>query len=466
MGGKEGSRGYIYQSFASIFEALCQNDWDKIYVEYNSPNDKVDIALENSGHIFKSIQVKSTINSFDKSSIIKWTCDLFNDNINATEFEMFLIGNASPSAISFKNAIDSLKETNNDKSKLSKIDNESLSNFDTSLLSGKTLLITFINYDLDSLMKLLVAALLKYISKKNIVLDYDRLELIAKTIVTNNYLSSLGNSGINKKDFDFQIEKYVMMLNNKCFGTKVLGIISFTRGTDDISQYADPILSFTGWFEGRKLKSEYTWDTVYNTLNRFLLQNTNSNYIYQLMIDSHLSIAFACGRILDPKSRINALPSNPKPNHKTEIWKIDDFIDDSCFDLVVKKENIDENEYDTALIISITHDIKANVEEYISESQLKIGKEITLTIGGKGPCPDSIVNGKHAYCLANQVIQSLSQRSILERKANLHIFASAPNGFMFFLGQQSRGFGNFTLYEYDFEGKDSGTYSPSFKNLP
>ena len=44
MGGKDGSRGYLYQTFASIFQALCQDNWDKIYVEYNSAYDKVDIC--------------------------------------------------------------------------------------------------------------------------------------------------------------------------------------------------------------------------------------------------------------------------------------------------------------------------------------------------------------------------------------------------------------------------------------
>ena len=48
----------------------------KIYVEYNSPDDKVDIALEYNGSAVKSIQVKSSINSFDCKNIIKWTNDL------------------------------------------------------------------------------------------------------------------------------------------------------------------------------------------------------------------------------------------------------------------------------------------------------------------------------------------------------------------------------------------------------
>ena len=36
MGGKEASRGFLYQAFASVLEALCQKNWDKIYIEFDS----------------------------------------------------------------------------------------------------------------------------------------------------------------------------------------------------------------------------------------------------------------------------------------------------------------------------------------------------------------------------------------------------------------------------------------------
>lgn len=55
MGGKEASRGFLYQAFASVLEALCQKNWDKIYIEFDSEKDKVDIALEKENRIFKSI---------------------------------------------------------------------------------------------------------------------------------------------------------------------------------------------------------------------------------------------------------------------------------------------------------------------------------------------------------------------------------------------------------------------------
>lgn len=467
LGGKDGSRGYLYQTFASIFEALCQDNWDKIYVEYTSENDKVDIALESDGTVFKSIQVKSNINTFDRGSIINWTSDLIKDDVGATECELFLIGQLAPSAIEFKNAIVALQENNNDKTKLGKEHSNALSSFDASIIKGKTLRIINYPFDLKILTNLLIASLLKYLSTKGFALMYNQLELIAKAIVADNFLSSLGNNGIEKTIFDSQIEEYVLMLKNRCFGFKAIGIVSFERGTEYLSGAAETILSFKEKFDGRKLRPEYDWDRdVYRELDTFLKNNTDVNYNYQLMLEVPLSIAFATGRILDQKSRISAFPSNPDSRYKSEIWSIEDSCDDTFTDFDVRDERIDINESDTCLIISITRNIKDNVNEYISDSGLKIGRMITLTIGGKGPSFDSIQNATHAKNLVQQIVESLARRSTVERRANVHIFVSAPNAFMFLLGQRSRGFGNCVLYEFDLEAKDTGTYSPSFQNLP
>ena len=467
MGGKDGSRGYLYQTFASIFQALCLDNWDKIYVEYNSENDKVDIALERNGNAVKSIQVKSSVNSFDRSAIIEWTNDLIKDDIGATECELFLIGHLAPSAIKFKNAIVVLQENNNDKTKLGNEYLKALSNFDISIIKGKILRIMNYPFDLSILTDLLIASLLKYLSIKGFALMYDQLELIAKAIVTDNFLSSISNTGIEKSIFDSRIEEYVLMLKNRCFGFKTIGIVSFERGAEYLSEATEIILSFKEKFDGRKLKPEYDWDRdIYQELDTFLKKNTDVNYKYQLMLEAPLSIAFATGRILDPKSRISAFPSNPDPLHKSEIWNIEDSYDATFIDFDVRDERIDINESDTCLIVSITRNIEDNVNEYISDSGLKIGRMITLTIGGKGPSFDSIQNAAHAKNLVQQVVESLAKRSTVERRATVHIFVSAPNAFMFLLGQRSRGFGNCVLYEFDLEAKDTGTYSPSFKKLP
>ena len=79
MGGKEGGRGYLYQGIVAVLEALRRNDWDRIYIEFPTEGDKVDIALKSADTITDAIQVKSTVNSFSKGDISKWLKDIITD---------------------------------------------------------------------------------------------------------------------------------------------------------------------------------------------------------------------------------------------------------------------------------------------------------------------------------------------------------------------------------------------------
>ncbi|MDE6034748.1 MAG: hypothetical protein K2G36_02415 [Ruminococcus sp.] len=73
-------------------------------------------------------------------------------------------GQLEPGAIRLKNAIDALKENNNDKTKLYKEHIEALKNFDTSIINDKTFSIINDPFDLNILTDLLIASLLKYLS--------------------------------------------------------------------------------------------------------------------------------------------------------------------------------------------------------------------------------------------------------------------------------------------------------------
>ncbi len=48
----------------------------------------------------------------------------------------------------------------------------------------------------------------------------------------------------------------------------------------------------------------------------------------------------------------------------------------------------------------------------------------------------------------------------------MHLFAAAPNAFLFYLAQHARTFGKTVIYEYDFEGGELGAYSPSLTFPP
>lgn len=457
MGGKEGSRGYLYQAFASVLEALTDKcNWDTIYIEFPTSNDKVDIALEKQNHIIKCIQVKSTINTFVKSDIITWLDDLTKD-VASPEYELFLIGQCDKSTNTF---IKSIR-----KYYAKELDGEtksSLNEFNTALLDTTHIRFCTLPFDVEILQKVVRDSLHKYISCNGQVMTFDQISFIASATVNDQMISSTHGNGIDRKAFDGELEKRILLVADKYSPKRIpIGIISFPRGAVYIEDET-MCLSLLDKFDGRYLKNGYDWnDDVYPQLTKFLTSNTDNKNAYQLFLDTHASLAFAAGRILNSKSGINIFPMQKTAISGMALWdvKLSSKTNYSSWD--ISEEMFDENQFDSALILNVTRPIYNDVVRYIKEKNLSIGRIINCTPHEVGATNFSIEDGNHATVLANSVYNAIAQRTTVERRATLHIFASAPNAFMFFLGQNSLGFGKCVLYEYDFEQRDSCSYSPS-----
>lgn len=457
MGGKEGSRGYLYQAFASVLEAMCQKNWDKIYIEFDSAGDKVDIALEENNRIFKSIQVKSTINTFSKNSLEKWLQDLVNDDVGSTEFELFLIGQCDNAAVTFINSIDKFQ-----RNKLDDKAQRSLTGFDTSVIQDRKISFSCIPFNVDTLEKIVRDSLHRYISYSNQMMTFDQISFIASATVNDQMISSTHGKGIDRKEFDEELEKRILLVADKYSPKRIpVSIISFSRGAVHLEDETMR-LSLLDKFDDRNLKNEYDWnDDIYPKLRDFLIANTNNKHAYQIFLDTHASLAFAAGQVLDSKSGIDVFPIQKSATNGTELWDVKLSSKRNYSNWSISHEQFDETQFDSALILNVTRPIYNDVVGYIKEKNLSIGRIINCTPNKNGATNFSIEDGTHAAALANSIYKAVAQRSSAERRATLHIFAAAPNAFMFFLGQNSRGFGKCVLYEYDFEQRDSCSYSPS-----
>jgi hypothetical protein len=202
VGGKESIRGFLYQGFASVIEALTQEFWDRIYVEYPT-GDKVDIALESQGRIIKSIQVKSSINLFSKSSIVTWINELVTE-VTSEEYSIFLIGSCNEGATTFINAISYYKT--GDMPVKSK---KSLEGFDTTIFDTHNITITVLPFDELILQSITRDALHKYLSFKEFRLEYNCLELISESVIFNQMLLGTKGNSISKVDFDKKIFDWI-----------------------------------------------------------------------------------------------------------------------------------------------------------------------------------------------------------------------------------------------------------------
>ncbi len=192
-----------------------------------------------------------------------------------------------------------------------------------------------------------------------------------------------------------------------------------------------------------------------------MISNTNNEHAYKVILDAHASIAFAVGHILDSKSGINVFPIQKTAMNGTELWDVKLSSKKSYSNWSISHEEFKENQFDTALILNVTRPIYNDVIEYIKENNLSIGRIINCTPNEVGATNFSIENGNHAATLANSIYSAITQKEYCGTASNTTYFAAAPNAFMFFLGQISRGFGKCILYEYDFEQRDSCSYSKS-----
>jgi len=461
VGGKEASRGFLYQAFASVLEAMCQKSWDKIYIEFDSEDDKVDIALEENNKIFKSIQVKSTINTFSKTLLKKWLQNLINDDVGSNEFELFLIGQCDNGANTFINSIEKFQ-----KNKLDNKAKNSLKGFDTNIIQGRKIEFKCLPFDVGILEKIVRDSLNQYISHRNLIMTFDQISFIASATVNDQMISSTHGNGIDKKIFDEELEKRILLLVDKYSPKRTsIGIKSFTCKAVHLEDETI-CLSLLDKFDGRNLKNGYDWNyDIYSKLRDFLIANTNDKHAYQVYLNTHASLAFATGRILDSKSGINVFPIQKSARNGNELWDVKRLCERNYSNWNVSDEIFDEKQSDSALILNVTRPIYNDVVGYIKGKNLSIKRIINCTLNKVGATNLSIEDGNHAALLANSVYSAISQRTTAERRATLHIFASAPNAFMFFLGQNSRGFGKCVLYEYDFEQRDSCSYSPSIDFL-
>lgn len=458
MGGKEGGRGYLYQAIVAVLEALGRDDWDRIYVEFPTEGDKVDIALKYADTITDAIQVKSTVNSFNKGEVSKWLSDIIKD-YPCQHYCLILIGNCATSAVDFINAIK--------KFQLNQLDTaarKQLEGFDTTLLVGNEVAFKILPFDSDSLKGLAREALWKYTYNAGHSLEPPQASLLVNAMVEEQLLQSTKNGYTDRTVFDKELNERIKLIIKKYIKIrKKIGILCFPRGTAQIPRDVPVLLDLQEKFDDRFLKPDLNWtDDIGKPVQNFLVANTDPTQAYQIVLETHSSIAFVAGRVFDTKSGVDICPIQ-KTISGQEIWEIDK-LDQTEYQ-IWNVEHIagDESVFDTALILNVSHNIYSDVVRYLRDHRVPMGRIINCSLKDTGGTSFSIQNGTHANKLATAVYPALTERTTAERRARIHIFAAAPNAFMFYLGQVSRPFGKCTLYEYDFEQHSSCSYIPSIR---
>lgn len=239
----------------------------------------------------------------------------------------------------------------------------------------------------------------------------------------------------------------------------IYGVKSFEHPTDLLEDRCAEVLNFVPNFNDRQIRSDSDWSGyLYPALQQFLRGAAKENERLRLILDTHLTLSFAAGSVLDIKSG-RTIEIEQRTIGKT-IWTTDDKAPDSSWP-TWSFEDVDTKNGTPDLVVAIglTHDISSDVVAHV-QKELPNAGHILIAKPHTGVGAKSVVCGHHAFNLVEALTTKIRSTHVQPGKQrHIHVFAACPGGFTFFLGQRHVAIGPLTLYEFDFEG--SRTYQPS-----
>ncbi len=217
-------------------------------------------------------------------------------------------------------------------------------------------------------------------------------------------------------------------------------------------------LDLCGYFDGRRISDPKLWHSViYPEIETYLSNPELEDKPLVLEMPAHCSVAYASGYVLEAKSgRDVAL--RQRSAGKTDYWR--PIGKSTGPEWKKESQELQENGKDLAVGICLTKAVRDDAMAYIDKADVPAAALWTYFVERELPGQRTVEDGAHAYQLAATLIQDLERW----KQGKVHLFIAAPNAFVFFLGQLSRGLRHVQLYEFDFGGK--GVYLPSLEFRP
>ena len=244
---------------------------------------------------------------------------------------------------------------------------------------------------------------------------------------------------------------------------KVFGVKSFEHGFDRLEARCDEVLNLLPEFSERYLRPAFTWEKdLLPKLNAFIRSAGLQEQRLRLAMDTHLTLAFAAGTVLDTKSgKIVELEQRTRSG--LAIWAADDAtVDPNWPDWAFIECDLGTGGVEVAVAVAITRTTEPQVRAYL-QGQSNVGRLVVASLTG-GTSQTAVLNGAHADQLADGLANHLKDvRSVAggATRPLLHLFMAVPYSFAFFLGRHIKVMRPVTLYEFDFDGEHGGGYIPS-----
>lgn len=246
---------------------------------------------------------------------------------------------------------------------------------------------------------------------------------------------------------------------------QILGIRSFLRLGASMEEETDEYLCLVRHFQERYIKEEELWqEAVLPEVNDFLVSTLPQSQRTRLILDTHSSIAFACGTIINMKAGTE-VELVQQVHGKTHVWSSLEHGQFQMDGLRTQEVLCASGGQDLALAVGLTHSVLPDVEGHVRRFLPTVGR-IQSFEPENGPSQNSVQDGVHAFKLAEHVVNHIRlNRPAAEIRGTIHLFASAPNSFFFFLGQQQKALGMCLTYEWDFDWQGHQGYQKSL-NFP
>ncbi len=244
---------------------------------------------------------------------------------------------------------------------------------------------------------------------------------------------------------------------------RVYGVKSFEHPFDRLEDRCAEVLNLVSEFEERFIRNTSSWRyTLQPRLREFLSKLPMADGRLTLAMDTHATLAFAAGAILDTKSGrlVDFLQRTPNP----KVWSPDDQPVSPSWPMWNLRElSLDPNGAGTACAIGISRKAEDSVRQY-AERELPGLRRLLVAELNVPPGQATVTCGAHANELAERLAERLQhdrEASATALKERLHLFLAGPNAFALFLGRHAQVLKPLTLYEYDFGRERHCSYEPS-----
>lgn len=245
-----------------------------------------------------------------------------------------------------------------------------------------------------------------------------------------------------------------------------VGIRSFLRGTEHMEQEVNDFLCLLNRFSGRFINSNEEWKEVVIQIEGFIDKARNTGKHLELNLDTHLSVAFAVGRTLNPKLGVPVTIVQKSMGKKQHWTPEPQTLNNQPANLwTLAHEPFHTEGGDIVVAVGGSKDITLDVKTYAQKQLPDIAKYFSFTIA-TGPGHTAFRDANHVIESVQEIINTVTaEQTRLGKTGTVHLFVAGPVALAFFLGQYSQSLGKVVLYEFDMDKARSGSYEPAI-SLP